>query len=138
MEPSFTVIDGHQLWVEADVLCTRASGPMTPAIVDWIVAACTGMVARHSDYYILGNLRDAGPIPADLRRRIVDFARLHPPRAIAFFHVTPLALGVNALLFGAINAFRKRKIPLKQFASEAEARAWLISQRPSLPPSIAG
>lgn len=133
MEPTFTAIDGYRLWTEADTLCLRADGPVTSAIVDWVVATCDRLLAQYPSYYILGDLLDAGRISPELRRRLVDVGRHRPPKAIAFFHVSPVALGVNALLFSALNAFSKRKIPLKQCSSEAEARAWLTSQSSSLP-----
>ncbi|HNN96160.1 MAG TPA: STAS/SEC14 domain-containing protein [Pseudomonadota bacterium] len=138
MESSFTAIDGYRLWTEADVLCLRADGPVTSAIVDWVAETCDRLLSLYPDYYILGDLLDAGRISPELRRRLVEVARYRPPKAIAFYHVSPVALGVNALLFSALNAFSKRKIPLKQCSSEAEARAWLKSQRASLPSGQAG
>lgn len=127
-------IDGHQLWVEQDVIVQRAVGVVTPAVVDWVIAASLRILAQHPHYYILGDLRDAGPIPPDLRRRYVDHGIKHPPRAIAFYRVSVIALGINALLFGALNVLAKRKQPFRQFSTESEARQWLSSQRPEPAP----
>lgn len=124
------ILDSYRLWVEDDILCLRASGPVTAAIVDWLTGAAAEILLRHPHYYVLGNLIEAGAISPDLRRRFAEFATAHPPRAIAFFHVSMVSQGVNALLFGALNLLSKRKQPWRQCATEAEARAWLNSQRP--------
>ncbi|MBL9005679.1 MAG: hypothetical protein JNJ46_15595 [Myxococcales bacterium] len=130
MSSSETFIDNYRLWVEDDVLCLRASGPMTSAIVDWLVVTVPDLLSRHAHYYILADLIDAGAISPELRRRIVEFTAAHPPRAIAFFHVGLIAKGVNALLLGALNLFSKRKQLWLQCNTEGEARAWLNEQRP--------
>ena len=36
------------------MLCLRADGPVTPAIVDWVVATCDRLLAQYPSYYILG------------------------------------------------------------------------------------
>lgn len=123
------VIDGFRLWVEGDVLVLQAHGPMTAAIADWLESSTFEILSHHPQYYILGNLQEAGPIPAPLRRRLAEHGAQHPPRAIALYHVGIVVQGINALLFGAMNLLSKRKQPVAQCKSEAEARAWLESQR---------
>lgn len=125
------IIDNFRLWVEDDILCLCAGGPMTAAIADWISASATDILSRHAHYYILGDLRAAGPISPELRRRLAEFGAGCPPRAIAFFHVSLMIQGINALLFGALNLLSRRKQPLRHCATEAEARAWLETQRPA-------
>lgn len=125
------VIDGFRLWIEDDVLCLQANGPMTAAIVDGVQARSLEILSHHPDYYILGDLRDAGLIPSGLRRRLAEYGAQHPPRAIALYNVGIVIHGINALLFGAMNALSRRKQPLKHCATEAEARAWLQTQRPA-------
>ena len=98
-----TIIDNFRLWTEDDI----------------------------PHYYILGNLRDAGPISPKLRRRLAEFGASCPPRAIALFHASLFVQGINALLFGAINVLGQRKQPWKQCETEAEARKWLQTQRSS-------
>jgi len=68
--------------------------------------------------------------PPALRRRLAEHGAAYPPRAIAFYHVGIVAQGVNALLFGALNLLSRRKQPMRQFSTEADARRWLDEQRP--------
>jgi hypothetical protein len=124
-----TILDNYRLWAEDDIVCLQAGGPITSSIVDWLIVMAKDITARHSHYYILGDLRGAGPITPALRRRLAEFGTAYPPRAIAFFHVSLMIQGVNALLFGALNLLSKRRQPFRQCATEAEAREWLRSQR---------
>ena len=120
---------------EGDVMFVRARGTVWPEIARGLVRMVSQIMERHGRIFILCDLRQAGPMPPESRRIFVEFGASHPPvLAIAFYHVSLMVRGVNALLFSALNAFSKRKIPLKQCSSEAEARAWLASQRSSLPP----
>lgn len=129
-QPQSVEIDGHTLWREDDLICLRAVGDLTAAVVDWVQLTSQQILAQHPDYYVLADLLDAGPIPPELRRRLVEQVARHPARAIAFYRVNFVAYGINALLFGALNTLGKRKQLFKQFASESEARLWLRSQRP--------
>lgn len=124
------VIDSFRLWVEDDVICLCAGGPMTLAIVDWIVTTAIGILANHPHYYILGDLDKAGPISPELRRRLAEFCSAYRPQAVSFFHVSIMIRGINALLFGAVNLLSQRKLLWRQCATEAEARRWLEAQRP--------
>lgn len=124
------VLDGYRLWVDGDLLCLRPDGPITLQVVDWLAAASLDILTRHEHYYILGDLLDAGPISPALRRRLAEHGAAYPPRAIAFYHVGIVAQGVNALLFGALNLLSRRKQPMRQFSTEADARRWLDEQRP--------
>ena len=126
-----TIIDNFRLWTEDDILCLRPSGPMTAAVADELSARAVDILASHPHYYILGDLRDAGPISPKLRRRLAEFGASCPPRAIALFHASLFVQGINALLFGAINVLGQRKQPWKQCETEAEARKWLQTQRSS-------
>lgn len=123
------VIDGCRLWLEGDMLCLQPQGTLTAQVVDWVQSSSQYILSRHPHYYILGDLRDAGAIPAALRRRLAEYGAQHPPRAMAFYHVGLLVQGINALLFGALNILSKRKQSIRQCSSEAEARAWLQTQR---------
>ncbi len=124
------VIDGFCLWVEGDVLVVQAHGSVTPAIAAWLETTTLDLLSRYPHYYMLGDLREAGAVPAVLRRRLAEHGAQHPPRAIALYHVGLVVQGINAMLFGAMNLFSKRKQPVAQCKSEAEARAWLETQRP--------
>lgn len=118
------------MWIEGDLIFHRAVGTVTPAVVDWMLAASHAILAQYPHYYILGDLLEAGSMPPEIRRRYVEHGVKFPPRAIAFYRVSLIVSGINALLFGALNTLSKRKQPFKQFATEAEARNWLSSQRP--------
>ncbi|MBL8632859.1 MAG: hypothetical protein JNM40_06505 [Myxococcales bacterium] len=124
------VIDSFRLWAEDDVICLRAGGPMTSAIVDWIAETAIGILAHHPHYYVLGDLDKAGPISPELRRRLAEFCTTYRPQAISFFHVSVMIRGLNALLFGAVNLLSQRKLVWRQCATETEARRWLDAQRP--------
>ncbi len=128
-----STIDGYQLWTENELFCLRAAGPVTAAVVDTFFARLQSLRAAHPHYYILGDLLDAGSISPELRRRLVEIVAARPPQAVAFYRVSFVAHGINALLLAALNVLTRRKVAFKQFATEAEARGWLKSQRPRAP-----
>lgn len=125
-----STVDGYKLWTEDELFCLRAAGPVTSAVVDALLAHLQTLCAAHPHYYILGDLLDAGSISPELRRRLVEIIAARPPQAVAFYRVSFVAHGINALLLATLNVLTRRKLPFKQFATEAEARGWLKSQRP--------
>lgn len=120
---------------EGDVMFVRAHGVVRPEIARGLVRVVSQIMERHGRIFILCDLRQAGPMPPESRRIFVEFGASHPPvLALAFYHVSLMVRGVNALLFSAINLVSKRPHNMRQFSSEQDARSWLAAERARLVP----
>lgn len=125
-------MDGNIVEIDGDVLFIRASGSLTETSAIWLVQLLQRVVSRQGRLYVLGDLKDAGGIPPQSRRILIEFGKKHVAGAIAFYRASYFIRGVNALLFGALNVIGKRPQNMRHFSTEQEARTWLESERQRL------
>lgn len=136
-EPTELHLGDYLLGVQGDTLFVRALGAVEPEIARGLVRTVGQITERHGRVFILCDLRHAGPMPAESRRIFIEFGARHPPvLAIAFYHVSLMVRGVNALLFSALQLVSKRPHNMRQFSGEQEARSWLAAERARLVPRI--
>lgn len=122
-------LGGYVVRIEEDVFLVRAGGEVTVEIAQGLVRLVRQVYTRHGRFFIIGDLKDAGPMPPSSRRIFLEFGIEHSPLAVAFFHVNLIARGVNALLFAAANLLGKKRQNMKQFSTEEEARTWIAAER---------
>lgn len=121
--------------VTGDVLFLRPIGDFVLEQAQCFCRLTAEIAAQHGHSFILVDLKEAGPMPADSRRLMAEFVSKNPPLALALYHVSPFIRGVNALLFGAINAFGKTRQNMMQFSTEKDALGWMESERKRLLPT---
>ena len=100
-EPRPIRLGSYVFRIEEDVFFVCAVGDVTVEIAQGVVLLLRQVQERHGRIFMIGDLKDAGTIPPDSRRILVDFGSNNPPLAIAFYGVGLMVRGVNALLFGA-------------------------------------
>lgn len=121
--------------VQGDVLFLRPVGEFVLEQAQCFCRLAAEISAQYGHSFILVDLKEAGPIPADARRLIAEVASGQPMLAIAMYHVSPFIRGMNALLFGAMNVLGKKRQNMMQFSTEKAAVAWLEAERKRLLPT---
>lgn len=119
---------------EEDVVFIRPKGDLSPDGAHRVIELLLRVKQRHGHCFILANLEQAGAIPPETRRLLVEHGIKHRPDAIALCGAGLLARTMNALLFGAMNLLGKSPQNTKQFGTELEGRVWIASERLRLHP----
>lgn len=121
---------GHaDVRVEQDFVSVRLHGGMTPEQLLRAQALLRELHEQQGRVFILLDLKDAERAPPAMRRAISQM----------FADAAPVALGVHGgsleqraaheLLMGAVTGMSGRRPNVAYFPSEAEARAWLETER---------
>lgn len=135
-QPTEVRLGDYLVRLDADLMFVRAFGVVGPEIARGLVRCMRQLQERHGRYFILCDLREAGPMPAESRRIFIEFGKQNPlPLAVAFYHVGLMVRGANALLFSALNLLGKQRQNMRQFSAEQEARSWLAAERARLTPA---
>jgi hypothetical protein len=86
----------------------------------------------HRVFIVVDNREGAGNSP-DARRWIGEWNKRHKANGVAIFGSTgATSRALIALVFAVIRIFRKDSLPLVFVKDEAEARAWVSSERSKL------
>lgn len=118
--------------IDGDLLIFRPVGALSAEELTQLIALVDELRAASGRYLCLVDLHRAGLIPADLRRRLIEYGSRHPPLAIAFCRVSPVVRGVNALLIAALNLLGKQRQNVAQFSTEEAALTWIAAERERL------
>ncbi len=118
--------------VTDDVVFLRPVGEFSLHLAQRFILLTEEVLAQYGYSFVLADLQKAGPIPVDARRLLAQFVAAQPLLAVAFYHVSPLVRGTNALLFGAMKLFSKKPQNMMQFSTEEEAVRWLSAERKRL------
>lgn len=122
---------GHRTLVTDDLVVVEPHGHMSPPHISKLLNEILArVVAAHGLAYVLLDARDGTPADAESRRIISDWVRAHPGKTIfAVFGASRTASAVAMLLLNAIRLVSGRRLQLRMFDGEAEARSWLLAQR---------
>lgn len=128
-EPAQLHVGDYVVRLEEDVVYVRGVGIVTVQIARDLVMLLRQVKERHGHFFIIGDLREAGTIHPEARRVFIEFGTINAPLATAFYGVSLMVRGVNALLFGAANLIGKQRQNMRQFSTEQEARTWIAAER---------
>lgn len=113
--------------IEGDLVRVYSDPGLRPADYDRLLRLCEAVVARRGRFFLMAvGGPNTPPMGPEQRKRIAQWSRQFPPRAVAI--VSPGSSFIRAmttLLLRAINLMSGRNIPLAFFAQEADARKWL-------------
>lgn len=122
---------GHRTLVTDDLVVVEPHGHMSPPQISKLLhEIIQPVVEAHGLAYVLLDARDGTPADADSRRIISDWVRAHPGQTIfAVFGASRTASAVGMLLLNAIRLLSGRRIQIRMFDAETDARIWLAAQR---------
>lgn len=134
--PSGKETSGRDLLLrtDEDILFVRPVGVLSVEDTNRIVRQASDVFSRHGHLFLIADMMQAGLLPAESRRIMARFGAEKTPLALAMYNVSPLGRAVNALLFGAIGLFSKKRLNVMEFSSEESAREWLLAERRRLLP----
>lgn len=79
--------------------------------------------------FVLVDQSQAGSTSSEARRYIADWNKKHKVSGAAIFGGGPIARTASALAVSVIQFLRKEPLPVAFFATEKEARAWVVKLR---------
>lgn len=118
--------------IKEDTVFLRPVGEFTLKHAQRFIFFTGEVLEKYGYSFVLADLEKAGPIPADARRVLAQFVATQQILAVAFYHVSPFIRGMNALLFGAMRLFSKKRQNMMQFSTEDAAVRWLNAERKRL------
>lgn len=118
--------------IKEDIVFLRPVGEFSLAHAQRFLLLTEEVMTHYGYSLVLADLEKAGPIPADARRLLAQSVATRQILAVAFYHVSPFIRGMNALLFGAMNLYSKRRQNMMQFSTEDAAVQWLNAERKRL------
>lgn len=134
-ERGFTLLEGAAYrFEEPDLLFTVLRGAQPYETIDTLCSATARWAASKPYYLSLTDLREAGtPTPA-VRKRGAEALRAARLYGTAFIGGSPTIRAISAMIFRglALLSARARAAPVRFFATELEARAWLAERRAQL------
>ncbi len=119
----------HLMRQEGDIVFIRPVGELSIEAGHRLIELLRQVKQNHGCCFILSNLEQAGAIPPETRRLLIEYGIKHRPDAIALCCAGLLARTMNALLFGAMNLLGNWKQNTMQFGTEQEGRAWIAAER---------
>jgi len=126
-------IGTHTYSVEQDTLYIVNHGPFDAEEACSFLAIYQQVYDRHDYLLIMLDLRDSGPASPEARRALVDWAKTRANTvALAAISGSTVARTTLTLIFSAMRVLSRQVPQLGFFATEAEARDWLVRQRPRL------
>jgi hypothetical protein len=127
-EPSKRV-GAHQLVLEQDLVVFRQRGDYTLSDAREVGAELASLIARRGRIFVIIDQTQAGTTPPESRRFLADWNKRHTLGGVALFGGSVTARAVASLITTAIRLVRPAGAPMVFTATEAEARAWVASQR---------
>lgn len=119
--------DGELVWVILRGVFSVGDAAALFAIVEKVQV-------QHGRFFLLGDLSATEVMPADTRRWIAEWSRVHgQPAGAAFYGANLLVRTFAMMLHRATNLISRGSAPLYFSRTEKEALDWLASQRQRLP-----
>ena len=125
-------IGNHKLRVEGDIVFSVWDGPSTLAEVQALHAIYERVIAERGRVYCLVDMTNSQRPPPEARQWATEWGRRFHIDAIAGFGASfPLRVA-SKLLLRAIRFFKGSEFTMEFFETEAEARAFLATERARL------
>jgi hypothetical protein len=125
----------HHVTETGDLVAITWHGPSSLAEIQEIMARVDRVYGEHGYALLLFDLTAAGPAQEGSRKWLAAWARDNPQCRVATFGGSLLVRTALHLLNRASRMFNSQIAETQFLASEAEARAWLATQRPKLKPA---
>jgi hypothetical protein len=122
---------GHTIVVEADLMRIATRGPLSALQAEQAFARIASVLREHGAAYLLIDARGGLTLDGATRRQVTHLSSTFAPTAIAVYGATLPQQAMLILLSSAVQVLRGKRVPLRFSRSEAEAEAWLRSQRPA-------
>lgn len=110
-------------------MCTHADGDLSEDMARALAVACRRINESGRDVLMLCDARRMGTVPAPTRKAMADGFRPVRFIAIAVFGASFTVRVISTLAMKSIQIVNRQVYPVEFFATEAEARAWLVAQR---------
>ncbi len=123
----------HLLRQEGDLVWVVLRGVFSVDDAAALFAIVEKVQAQHGRFFLLGDLSATEVMPADTRRWIAQWSRVHgQPTGAAFYGASLLVRTFAMMLHRATNLISRGSAPLYFSRTEQEALDWLTPQRQKL------
>ncbi|WP_437670361.1 STAS/SEC14 domain-containing protein [Sorangium sp. So ce131] len=114
------------------LLCTVLDGDLSEDMAHALAAACLHVVESGREVLLLCDARRAGALPPAVRKVLADEMRSVRLVGVAVVGASFAMRVVATLTAKSIELLSGQLYPVKFLATEAEGRAWLLTQREAL------
>lgn len=129
---SLHTIGTHRISVEADVMLIRLVGMLTLADVRLIAVLQEQILAQYGRLFVIADLHQASGFSPEGRKFLVEWNRSHTITAIAQYGVGLLSQTISNLVAGATRLLGGKVPAIQNVKDEAEARAFVASEKRKL------
>lgn len=132
-DPVWQKLGPHRFAIDADTLLWAPAGEISVEQGDQISDNFVRLARRYGYVLILIDGSDSPPLRYEVRRIYADKIHRHSVRlAVGVYGGRPTSRAIAMLTFHAVRLLTKMEIEIRYTATEAEARAFLASQRTRL------
>ncbi|WP_437776782.1 STAS/SEC14 domain-containing protein [Sorangium sp. So ce1097] len=108
---------------------THVDGDLSEDMARALAAACRRINESGREVVMICDARRMGTVPAPTRKAMAEGFRPVRFIAIAVFGASFTVRVISTLAMKSIQIVNRQAYPVEFFATEAEARAWLVAQR---------
>ncbi len=126
-------MDHADVRMEDDLVFVRLHGRLTEQQIPQVLKLIEQVQQQlHDRFFLLVDLHETTGLPPAMRRTLAQVMGGFQPAAMAVFGANIEQRGSHALLMGAVTSVSGHRPNTAYFATEAEARVWLLAQRQRL------